>query len=377
MISFNEVIEESDIDFHIQEQVGNYSGNLLIHGENLQVLSKLKKYYFSKIKCIYIDPPYNTCNNFEHFDDTMPHDVWLEMMKERLKVLWDFLSDDGTIWISIDDVECHYLKVLCDELWGRDKFITMIVRQKNDYPNNYKNRQIVHMQDYVLIYCKNMDHCTLNSISSSYMNGYALTEGSRKWIPKTLLTQGSEKSNNEFVYKIVTPSGKELFPPYGKQWTINQNEFKKKYKQKEIWFGEFENEYPCQKLYCDHTSLFPPTSLWTRDMVGTNQEARSEVAMYNSHELFYTPKPERFIELILSITTKEGDMVLDAFLGSGTTAVVATKMRRKWIGIEKGCQCVDFCLPRLKKVVEEQQASTDLCLNSQDKYGFVFLSDDT
>ena len=186
-----------------KRQVGEVTGNMLIHGDNLSVLTKLKHRYTEKIKCIYIDPPYNTCNEFEHFNDTMSHTEWINTLKPRLELLWDFLREDGTIWISIDDTECHYLKILCDELWGRQNFLTMIVRQKNDYPYNFKRRKIVHMHDYVLVYSKNIENCCVNEIPLYYLDEYFVNEENREWIPDSILEKYNSLDGNKYVYSIT------------------------------------------------------------------------------------------------------------------------------------------------------------------------------
>lgn len=367
--------EEQVHGFIKKGSYGYSNNNLLIHGENLNALIKLRNSYRESVKCIYIDPPYNTCNEFEHFADSLSHDEWLKMMRPRLEILWDFLSPDGTIWISIDDEECHYLKVLCDELWGRDKFITMIVRQKNDSPRNYKRRKIVHMQDYVLVYCKDAVRSCINKVSLNYFQNYLINENERKWISDSILNQYIPEDNERYSYKIVTPSGRELFPPFGRQWSVDEEEFQRLYLNNQLWFGELRDEYPCRKKFTDEECELPPVSLWTQDMVGSNQEARTEVCAFNHQEFFYVPKPERFIQLILLIATNEGDLVLDAFLGSGTTAAVAMKMKRQWIGIEKGIQCEEFCLPRLKAVVDGDPNGISSSVNWQGGGGFQYLVD--
>lgn len=358
-----------------KEVVGNSGDNLLIHGENLKVLTKLYDSYKNCIKCIYIDPPYNTCNEFEYFEDSLSHDDWLKMIKPRLELLWEFLCDEGTIWISIDDEECHYLKVLCDSLWGRDKFITMIVRQKNDAPRNYKRRKVVHMQDYVLIYSKNPDKCCINEVPIQYLKNYFVRDEEQEWIPDSMVKKHSEKDGAKFLYKIITSSGRELYPPYGRQWSMDEKEYKQLLLNNQIWFGKSGDEYPCRKRFASENSTIPPTSLWTSDMVGSNQEARLEVCAFNHQEFFYVPKPERFIQLILTIATNEDDIVLDAFLGSGTTAAVAMKMKRRWIGIEKGKQCEEFCLPRLKDVVAGEHGGISQNVNWEGGGGFKYLID--
>lgn len=361
----------------VQEKlIGEDTGNLLIHGDNLSVLKKLEDIYAEQIKCIYVDPPYNTCNEFKHFQDTMSHEEWINTLKPRLMLLWKFLKDDGTIWISIDDSECHYLKVLCDELWGRENFLTMIVRQKNDYPRNFKRRKIVHMHDYVLIYCKSVENCCINEISLKYVDDYFVSEGDRKWIADSILTKYTPENADKFVYSIETPSGRILEPPVGRQWMISKDEFKELMRTNQLWFGTLEDEYPCRKRYTDELNSIQPVSMWTKGMVGSNQEARTEVCAFNKNEFFYVPKPERFLQLILNIATNEGDWVLDAYLGSGTTAAVATKMKRKWIGIEKGSQCEEFCLSRLESVVLGEPNGISQSVNWTGGSGFSYLKDE-
>jgi adenine-specific DNA-methyltransferase len=298
------------------------------------------------------------------------------MMKKRLELLWDFLREDGSIWISIDDDECHYLKILCDQLWGRDKYLTMIVRQKNESPSNYERRKIVHMHDYVLVYCKNKEKCILNTIPIQYIEEYFEEDNiGRKWIAKSILTPYNELDDGKYSYEIVTPSGRKLIPPYGRQWSVEADEFERLRNNNKIWFGISGDEYPNLKRFVDEMDLTQAVSLWSKKMVGSNQEARHEVSNYNDKEFFYVAKPERFIQLILTIATNEGDWVLDPFLGSGTTAAVSMKLKRKWIGIEKGKQCEEFCLPRLKSVMIGDNVGISENVGWRGGGGFYFCQD--
>jgi len=333
------------------EQIGKYgtdSENILFRGDNISVFADIGLFLYGKVKCIYIAPPYNTKCEFFGFSDSMNREEWLLTIEPRLKELWKFLREDGSIWISIDDNEFPYLKVLCDTLWGGDCYLSTIVRQKNDAPRDTV-RHITHMHDYILVYAKNKEKCKLNKLQVSHFDEYFKVSSDSKgqWVPESLLGKGG----SEYDYEIATPNGYIIKPPKGRFWLISKTEFDKLEKDNLICYGENNNEIPARKRYIAENNLFNPTTLWRRCDVGDNQEARLEVSRFNPSELFYVPKPEKMVATILSIASSPGDIVIDAYLGSGTTAAVAHKMGRTWIGIEQEKICDTHCLPRLLSVL--------------------------
>ena len=329
--------------------------NMLIHGDNMLVLKALESKYAGKVKCIYIDPPYNTGSAFEHYDDNLEHSTWLSLMKPRLELLRNLLSDDGSIWISIDDDEGHYLKVLCDEIFGRKNFIDEVVWQRAYAPINLK-KTLSRSHDIILVYAKNLSPTfTLNKLPRSaeanarYKNPDNDPRG--VWQSDNLSVGPAVESN---IYEITTPSGRKVTPPKGRSWVLNKERFAEFVADNRIWFGEDGNNTPRIKRFLSEVKDgVVAMTLWTRDEVGDSQEGKREVKAINPNSIFATPKQERLIKRILTLGSNEGDLVLDSFLGSGTTAAVAHKMHRRYIGIEMGDHAYTHCKVRLDKVIDD------------------------
>lgn len=330
---------------------------MLILGENLTVIKQLQKRFFDKIQCIYLDPPYNSCNSFSMFDDSAPQHEWEENIRRRLDALWPLLNETGSIWLSIDDSEFADLKVLCDKLWGRNHFIACIIRQKNKYPSSIV-RPIVHMHDYILVYAKNPDVVKLHDIilkpDQIYPKCGSPLENLLIWVSALKANQNVE----DHIYNIKTPDGNCITPPKGRCWKVCYEQYKQLAADGAIWFDE-KTLFPYIKHSVDKNRRVRPTSMWMEDEVGSNQEARYEIKRFDAGKFFYVPKPEKLLYRILSICTDPGDWVLDPYLGSGTTAAVAHKMSRKWIGIEQGHeQFFDICLKRLNSVIQGEDNTT-------------------
>lgn len=327
--------------------------NMLIHGDNLLALKALESKYAGQVKCIYIDPPYNTGSAFEHYDDNLEHSQWLSLMRPRLEILWNLLSDDGSIWISIDDDEQAYMKVLCDELFGRQKFIASIIWQKRTSPDM---RSIISDgHDYILVYAKDRDTFkeTRNRIplteeqATNYKNPDNDPRG--VWVSTDFTAQGWRPNQ---MYTITTPSGKVVSPPEGRCWRHLEDVYKQLLADGRLWFGADGSGVPRKKVYLSESEGIAPWTWWTNKEVGHNQEAKKENnVLFGSSNAFDTPKPERLIQRIIHIASNEGDLVLDSFLGSGTTAAVAHKMGRRYIGIEMGEHAYTHCKKRLDMVV--------------------------
>lgn len=345
--------------------------NMLIHGDNLLALKALESKYAGKVKCIYIDPPYNTGSAFEHYDDNLEHSTWLSLMKPRLELLKKLLSDDGSIWISIDADESHYLKVLCDEIFGRRNFIDEVVWQRAYAPINLK-KTLSRSHDVILVYAKNLDpNFTLNKLPRSaeanarYKNPDNDPRGA--WTSSDISVGPAVESN---IYEITTPSGRKVMPPKGYSWRLSKTRFAEFVADNRIWFGEDGNNTPRIKRFLSEVKDgVVAMTLWTRDEVGDSQEGKREIKELHFDSIFATPKPERLIERILTLATNEGDLVLDSFLGSGTTAAVAQKMNRRYIGIEMGNHAYTHCKVRLDKVISgEDKGGISV---SKDKFDFT------
>lgn len=327
--------------------------NMLIHGDNLLALKALEQDYAVKIKCIYIDPPYNTGNAFEHYDDNVEHSLWLNLIKPRIEMIYKLLSKDGSLWISIDDDESHYLKVLCDEVFGRKNFVNNVIWEKKYSPQN-DAKWLSDSHDHILVYAKNKEIWRPNMLPrTDEMNDrYKNPDNDPRgvWKSGDLSVKTYSKATD---YPITTPTGRIVNPPSGYSWRVSKDKLQELINDNRIWFGKDGNNVPSIKRFLTDVQDGTVTkTIWYRTDVGDNQEAKKETKIFNSDEVFATPKPERLIERIITLSTKEGDLVLDSFLGSGTTAAVAHKMNRKWIGIELGDHCDTHCLPRLKQVVD-------------------------
>ena len=327
--------------------------NILIHGDNLLALKALERKYASTIKCIYIDPPYNTGSAFEHYDDNLEHSTWLSLMKPRLELLRSLLSDDGSIWISIDDDEGHYLKVLCDELFGRNNFVSTVIWHKKHTRAN-DARWFSDNHDFILVYAKTKEIWKPNLLprTAESIRGYTNPDNDSRGVWASGPCH-AKTPNEKDIYPITTPSGRVVMPPAGTSWRFSKTKMQELIEDNRIYFGEMGANVPRYKRFLtDVQDGFVPTTLWFRDEVGDNQEAKKEVKLIDSENVFGTPKPERLIERVLTLATNSGDLVLDSFLGSGTTAAVAHKMNRRWIGIEMGNHAYTHCKVRLDNVID-------------------------
>ena len=331
-----------------------WKGNMLIHGDNLLALKALEQDYAGCVKCIYIDPPYNTGNAFEHYDDGVEHSIWLSLMRERLVLLRNLLSDDGSIWISIDADESHYLKVLCDEIFGRKNFIDEVIWQRAYAPINLK-KTLSRSHDTILVYAKNFsDGYSLNKLPRT-------EEQNKDYKNPDNDPRGPWKAGNPSVgpaverniYEIVSPSGRVQLPPKGRSWLYSKERFEELLADNRIWFGPDGNNIWAPKMFLSEVrDGVVAQTLWTYKEVGHNQDAKKEIKALEFETIFATPKPERLIERVLTLGSNEGDIVLDSFLGSGTTAAVAQKMGRRYIGVEMGNHAYTHCAVRLKKVID-------------------------
>lgn len=353
------LIEDPEKSYHADKRVSDNDifDNMLIHGDNLLALKALEQDYAGRVKCIYIDPPYNTGNAFEHYDDGLEHSIWLSLMRERLELLKNLLSDDGSIWINLDDNESHYCKVLCDEIFGRINFVSNVIWQKKFSPSN-DAKWLSDNHDHILCYAKNKITWRPNLLPrSDLMNSRYKNPDNDIRGPWTSGDVSVKTYSASCDYPITTPSGRVVNPPRGYCWRFSREKFQEMVADNRIWFGENGNSVPRVKRFLsDVKDGITALTIWTYQEVGHNQDAKKEVKSFNDKDVFATPKPERLIERILTLGSNKGDLVLDSFLGSGTTAAVAHKMGRRWIGIELGEHCDTCCVPRLKKVIDGEDA---------------------
>lgn len=349
--------------------------NLIIKGNNLIALHSLKKRYAGKVKLIYIDPPYNTGKDSFNYNDHFNHSTWLTFIKNRLEAAWDLLADDGTIWISIDDYETHYLKVLADTIFGRENFLNEVIWQRAYAPVNLK-KTFSRSHDTILVYAKNnSSEKELNKLprdeeaNSRYKNPDNDSRG--VWQSDNLSVGPAVESN---IYEIITPSGRRVFPPEGYSWRLNKERFKEYLNDNRIWFGEDGNNVPRIKRFLSEVKDgVVAQTLWTYKEVGHNQDAKKEIKnLFDGQAAFGTPKPEKLIQRIIQLGSEEGDLILDFFMGSGTTQAVAHKMNRQYIGIEQMDYIETVSVERLKKVIAGEQGGISKDVEWQGGGSFVY-----
>lgn len=352
-----------------------FDDNILIHGDNLLALKALEQKYAGQVKCVLIDPPYNTGSAFTHYDDGLEHSMWLSLIRDRLEIIRTLLSEDGSLWITIDDNESHYLKVLCDEVFGRHNFVSNVVWQKKFSPQN-DAKWISSSHDHILCYAFNKTRWYPNALPRSaemdkrYKNPDDDPRG--PWTA-TDLTRAEHRDRD--YWGLVTPSGRTVYPAKGRSWSRPKENIEKLKEEGRLWFGAKGNNLPRLKKYLyEMDGGVTPQSIWFHGEVGNNQEAKKEVIRLGSGVVFDTPKPERLVQRILHLATKRGDLVLDSFAGSGTTGAVAHKMGRRWIMVELGSHCASHIVPRLKKVIDgEDQGGISKSVNWQGGGGFRYF----
>ncbi|QQZ30502.1 site-specific DNA-methyltransferase [Thiothrix subterranea] len=348
--------------------------NLLIQGDNLEALKALLPLYAGRIKCIYIDPPYNTRSAFEHYDDNLEHSQWLSMMYPRLELLRDLLAEDGSLWVSIDDHEGHYLKVMLDEIFGRKNFIANVVWQSRYSRSNDASLSVSH--NFILAYAIDPDVWKLrrnklqrtDEQAKQYTNPDNDPKGAWRAIP-----WDAPNIRPNLEYPIITSNGKVRVPPPGRHWSRTEDQWLAIVASGLAYFGKSGDGAPAFKQYLAEAQGIVPNTWWGHEEAGHTDEAKKEIqTLFGRDNIFDTPKPERLIERILHIATNPGDWVLDSFLGSGTTAAVAHKMGRHYIGVEMGDHAVTHCQPRLQKVVDGEQGGISKAVNWQGGGGFTF-----
>jgi adenine-specific DNA-methyltransferase len=361
------LLEEPEKSYHAAHRVSKKDifDNRLIFGDNLLALKALEQEFAGKVKCVFIDPPYNTGSAFTHYDDGVEHSIWLSLMRDRLELIRRLLSDDGSLWITIDDNEAHYLKVLCDEVFGRGNFVSNVMWQKKSSPQA-NSVWLSDSHDHVLVYAKQKDNWRPNLLprtddaDARYSNPDNDPRGPWTSGDFTISLTGGQRGAqfartgfSENIFEIVTPSGRKLKPTNGRCWGASPTRYAELRADNRIWFGENGNNVPRIKRFLSEVQEgIVCTTVWLRSEVGDNQDAKREVSAFNSVNVFSTPKPEKLLSRIIQLSSRPGDVILDSFAGSGTTGAVAHKMGRRWIMVELGEHCHTHILPRLKKVID-------------------------
>lgn len=349
------LIEDMEKSYHAPFRSGKNDNfdNRLIFGDNLLALKALAQEFAGKIKCVFIDPPYNTGSAFSHYDDGVEHSLWLSLMQDRIELLQKLLAPDGSLWITIDDTESHYLKVLCDEIFGRKNFVANVVWQKKFSPQN-DAKWLSDSHDHILVYARNEEFWRpfplprTEAMDARYKNPDNDPRG--PWQSGDLSAKTYSESTD---YEITTPSGRIVSPPESRSWIVTKARLKELISDNRIWFGKKGNNVARLKQFLSEVQEGAVAkTIWLREEVGDNQDAKKEVKEFNDQSVFDTPKPERLLQRILELASRPGDWVLDSFAGSGTTGAVAQKMERRWIMVELGEHCHTHILPRLKKVID-------------------------
>jgi len=348
------------------------SPNMLIEGDNLDALKALLPYYAGQVKCIFIDPPYNTRSAFDHYDDNLEHAKWLSMMYPRLELLKELLSEDGSIWITLDDAEAHYLKVIMDEIFLRKNFVSTLIWEKADSPRN-SARQFSSDHDFIFVYSKNEAWRPRKLPRDEKSNAiYTNPDNDPRgpWLP------GDPYANKPYskgTYTLTGPTGRTFSPPPGRFWRISEEKLWDLDEDGRIWWGTKKDARPSIKKFLSEVGDLVPRTLWRKEDVGSNRTSKNELRkLFPGDVAFDTPKPEALLERVIRIATEEGDIVLDSFLGSGTTAAVAHKMGRRWIGVEAGEHARTMCQPRLAKVIDGEQGGVSEVVDWKGGGGFRF-----
>jgi adenine-specific DNA-methyltransferase len=357
------LLEDPKRSYHAKQRVteSDLFDNRLIKGDNLLALKALEAEFAGKVKCVFIDPPYNTGSAFTHYDDGLEHSIWLGLMRDRLEIIRRLLADDGSLWITIDDNEAHYLKVLCDEVFGRRNFMADVIWEKADSPRS-DAKYFSNRHDHVLVWAKTADLVTINRLKQEAIPiHYNKTDAAgRIYYLKPLRAMGADghrEKRPSMYFPILAPDGSSIFPKnqdgtdsrwqWGAEKVKNEPDRIDFVKTKEGWSVYF-------RIYFEDTDGRPPETIWSHGEVGSNRTSKKEIKDLFGSDVFDTPKPEALVSRAIDIATNPGDLVLDSFAGSGTTGAVAHKMGRRWIMVELGEHCHTHIVPRLQKVIDGQ-----------------------
>ncbi|NDU92585.1 MAG: site-specific DNA-methyltransferase [Ferrovum sp.] len=371
------LLEDMAKSYHAKHRVteNDTFDNRLIFGDNLLALKALEAEFAGTVKCVFIDPPYNTGSAFAHYDDGVEHSIWLSLMHDRLEIIRGLLSDDGSLWITIDDNEAHYLKVMCDEVFGRSCSVANIAWRSSDAANNdAKTFSVDH--NHILVYSKKPGWLSYQLPRTEDANAHYKNPDNDPNGPWFMGNLSSPKPRPNLRYKVTSPAGHEIYPPPN-GWRWQQSTLLEMIKTGEIVFSP-DGRRVVKKTYLKDQRGLAPSTMWDDiNETGHNRQAKYELKKLfpdvDTAELFATPKPERLIRKVLMVATLPGDIVLDSFAGSGTTGAVAHKMGRRWIMVELGEHCHTHIIPRLKKVIDgEDQGGISKAVNWQGGGGFRY-----
>ena len=375
------LLEDKERSYHAAARVSDEDifDNILILGDNLLALKALEQEYTGKVKCIYIDPPYNTGAAFTHYDDGIEHSLWLSLMRDRLELLHRLLNEEGSIWVNLDDNEHAYAKVLLDEVFGRVNFVANVIWQKTHTRENRTDISTVH--DNILVFAKDRLKWQLirNPLptSEAQLSRYSNPDNDPRgvWASLPAHAKAEKGRRKEQFFTVITPSGRAVDPPAGRCWLYTQERFDEMIADNRIWFGENGSNAPRVKKFLTEVQTgLVPSSIWMHTEVGTTGTAKAQLTgLFPGETPFSTPKPEQLVERVLQIASNPGDLVMDSFAGSGTTAAVAHKMKRRWIMVELGDHCYTHIIPRLKKVIDgEDQGGITKAVDWKGGGGFRF-----
>jgi adenine-specific DNA-methyltransferase len=356
------LLEDPARSYHAKHSItdNDIFDNRLIFGDNLLALKALEQEFAGKVKCVFIDPPYNTGSAFTHYDDGVEHSIWLSLMRDRLELIRVLLAETGSLWISIDDNEAHYLKVLCDEIFGRKNFIANVIWEKSDSPK-MDSQFFSSRHDHVFVFGKDAEKTSIARLATEPQSHYnKVSSDGRKYYTKPLRAMGSGEDTREarpsMYFALEAPDGSDVYPkkPDGTdgRWRWGPDKVSEE-KERIEWVSGKSGWAPYFRIYEDTGVGRPPETIWNHSDVGSNRTSKAEAKVFASgDDLFTTPKPEALLMRVLNIASESGDIVLDSFAGSGTTGAVAQKMGRRWIMIELGEHIHSHVIPRLKKVID-------------------------
>lgn len=355
--------------------------NILIHGDNKDVLSELWPEYANRIRCIYIDPPYNNGETYHYYDDNNTQGDWLRNIRRVLNLLKPLLSKDGSIWISIDDSEMAYLRVEADRIFGRENFAGTIIWQQR---KSRENRAVFSCNhEYILVYAKDIKEFkkkrNLLPVDEDFINSkYKNIDNDPRgpWQSVTANVQSGHAVPSQF-YTVVSPTGVRHDPPKGRCWIYNEERMKREIAEGNIWFGKDGSNTPRVKKFLRDAKIgLTPETIWLADEVGTSDSAKKQLMTLfpDKENIFETPKPEELLKRIIEIASDEGDYILDCYIGSGTTIATAHKLSRHYIGIEIGDQMSELVVKRMNKVIEGENSGISELVGWQGGGDFVFYN---
>jgi adenine-specific DNA-methyltransferase len=359
------LLENPSKSYHARTRITDHDifDNILIRGDNLLALKALQQKFAGEVKCVYIDPPFNTQQAFEHYDDGVAHSTWLTMIRDRIAEIYELLAPSGTIWLHLDDSEVHRARCILDEIFGPENFLGTVIWEKSDSPRNdaefFSSRH-----DYLIVYAKVRASVTFNKVindSGELPEHYdKVDDAGRPYYLKPLRAMGgqgdSRAARPNLYFPLTSPDGTEIYPKRqdGSDGAWRWSEEKVRSEKERIeWISGRNGWTPNYRVYGDAKAGRPPETIWPHSEVGSNRTSKGEVkALLPDLIPFSTPKPERLLRRVLTVATNPDDLVLDSFAGSGTTGAVAHKMHRRWIMAEFGEHCDTHVVPRLRQVID-------------------------